>query len=161
MNRDFSRRDFNKLSVAALGGMVTGTAIGCGGGEKPAPADKDKAADKDKGGEKVSGADCWTDPDKNICRGLNMCAEHGQGEHECAGQGSCATNVTAHECGTHNSCACEGGCGETIGENACKGQGGCAVPIKDENMWKSAREKFEAALTKAGKKFGEAPPAKS
>jgi len=43
------------------------------------------------------------------------------------------------------------------GANACKGQGGCAVPL--QHGWKSTRERFEAAMKKAGKEFGPAPDA--
>jgi hypothetical protein len=34
--------------------------------------------------------------------------------------------------------------------------GECAVPLKDK-AWTHARKNFEAAMTKAGKKFGAAP----
>jgi hypothetical protein len=34
--------------------------------------------------------------------------------------------------------------------------GECAVPLKDK-AWEKARKNFEAAMTKAGKKFGNAP----
>jgi hypothetical protein len=53
-------------------------------------------------------------------------------------------------------CAGLGGCGEKPGENKCKGMGECAVPLSDK-AWAKARKNFEAAMTKAGKKFGDAP----
>jgi hypothetical protein len=37
--------------------------------------------------------------------------------------------------------------------------GECAVPLKDR-AWAKARKNFEAAMTKAGKKFGDVPPKK-
>ena len=48
------------------------------------------------------------------------------------------------------------GCGEHPGENQCKGMGECAVPLSDK-AWAKARKNFEAAMKKAGKKFGDAP----
>jgi hypothetical protein len=59
-----------------------------------------------------------------------------------------------------NDCAGEGGCGEHPGENECKGRGECAVPLSDK-PWAKARKNFEAAMTKAGKKFGDAPRRKA
>ena len=76
-------------------------------------------------------------------------------KNDCAGQGDCAT-AKAHVCKAHNDCAGLGGCGENPGENKCKGMGGCEVPLKDE-AWAKARKNFEAAMKKAGKKFGDAP----
>ncbi len=153
MSREpLNRRNFNKLSVAALSGLTFGSMVGCGKPETTVETGGEQTAE-------ISGPDCWLSGDKNICRGLNVCAEYGQGEHTCAGTGTCATNVTEHGCAGHNECACEGGCGQNIGENACKGKGGCAVPIENDGMWKKAREKFEAAMKDAGKEFGEAPPA--
>jgi len=64
---------------------------------------------------------------------------------------SCAT-AAAHGCAGTNACA---GQGET-GTNSCKGKGTCGVPVSGDN-WKKARASFEAAMTKAGKKFGPAP----
>ncbi len=61
-----------------------------------------------------------------------------------------------HKCKGMNECAGEGGCGEKPGENKCKGMGECAVPLADK-PWAIARKNFEAAMKKAGKKFGDAP----
>jgi hypothetical protein len=44
----------------------------------------------------------------------------------------------------------------TPGENKCQGLGECAVPLEDAN-WAKARKNLEAAMTRAGKKFGAAP----
>ena len=132
---ELSRRDFNRLTTAALGGLLTGAVLGCqpsGGG--PAPA---------------------VEKDKHVCRGLNECKAAG---HECAGQGQCST-VAAHSCSRHNDCKGQGGCGATPGENDCKGKGGCAVPLA-EHAWGTARENFEKRMKAAGKKFGSAPEAK-
>jgi hypothetical protein len=56
-----------------------------------------------------------------------------------------------------NQCKGQGGCGSNPGENDCKGKGGCAVPLKD-HAWDVARKNFEAAMKKAGKEVGSAPP---
>jgi hypothetical protein len=76
-------------------------------------------------------------------------------KNDCAGQAHLNT-IKDHACKGHNDCAGAGGCGENPGENSCKEMGQCAVPLKDE-AWKKARKNFEAAMTKAKKKFGPAP----
>jgi hypothetical protein len=134
-----NRRDFNRLTVAALGGAVAGTAVGA----KALLAD-----DKEKKEEKKKEA--------HVCRGLNSCKGNGgDGKNACAGQGICAT-VKAHTCGGQNACKNQGGCGETPGENACKGKGKCHVPLNDKG-WEKARARFEERMTKSKKKFGPAP----
>ena len=131
-----NRRDFHKLTMAALGGLVAGTAVGA---EK-----KEESSDKP-----------WF-REPHVCRGLNTCKNKGKGaDNACAGQGHCAT-ARAHTCHAKNDCKGQGGCGETAGENSCRGQGECAVPLRP-NVWKKARKHYEAAWTKAGKKFGPAP----
>lgn len=143
---ELNRRDFNRLTMAALGGVVAGTAIGCGGGdddkttsETPGPA----------GGEPKEVVD-------NACRGLNACSDKGKGDHDCAGMGECAS-VAAHDCATKNSCKNLGGCGETAGSNDCTGKGECAIPMVGDT-WKQAREAFEARMKESEQKFGDAPP---
>lgn len=137
MKPNLSRRDFAKLSMAAIGGVVAGAGmVGCqtdsGGGP---------------GGE--SGA-------KHACKGLNACKGQGaSGDNACAGQGACAT-AKHHACAGHNECKGQGGCGSTPGANACKGQGKCAVPMKGD-MWKKARAGFEAKMKADGKAVGPAP----
>jgi hypothetical protein len=134
-----SRRDFNKLSAAAFGGMMAGTALG---------ASRVLAADEEEAKKEI-----------HVCRGLNSCKGQGaDGKNACAGQGNCAT-AKAHTCGGSNECKGQGGCGGKWGENACKGQGKCAVPLKD-HAWKGARAKFEERMKKAGKEFGAAPAKK-
>lgn len=171
MSREpLNRRDFNKLSMAALGGLAAGTAIGCGGGDEKDKDKKDSAgggghAPHDGGDVKVTGSDCWLSGEKNVCRGLNICKGHGQGDHTCAGQSSCFSGMEKHGCQGENGCNCEGGCGTTVGENACKGKGSCAVPLhgheelEEGSKWAEARAKFEAAFEAAGKTFGEPGPA--
>lgn len=135
-NENLSRRDFHKLSAAALGGMVAGTAIGA----------QALADDKKK-------------KDVHVCRGLNSCKAGGaDGKNACAGQGACAT-AKAHVCAGMNACKNQGGCGAKAGENACKGKGKCAVPLSDK-AWKGARKRFEERMKKAGKAFGDAPAKK-
>lgn len=137
-----SRRDFQRLTAAAFGGVVGGSVM-------------------------LRHAVAADDAPKSLldephtCRGLNACKGKGgcgatKGANACAGQGGCATAMK-HDCKTQNACKGQGGCGANPGENACKGQGGCAVPLSDK-AWKSARAHFEAAAKKAGKEVGPAPP---
>jgi uncharacterized membrane protein len=127
-----SRRDFGRLALAAFGGVLAGSVLG--GSVLSA---EEKAAAK---------------ADAHACCGLNACKGQGKGgENDCAGQGSCST-TEAHGCHGANNCKNQGG----QGINDCKGQGTCAVPIQGDE-WKTARSSFEAAMKKAGKKFGPAP----
>lgn len=138
----FSRREFQKLSLAALSGALVGTGL-----TNQARADK-KDPKKDPFLE-----------EPHICRGLNTCKNLGQDKkNACAGQGVCAT-AKAHDCSAENDCRGQGGCGEKPGQNACKSKGECAVPLKDAS-WKKARARFEEVMKKAGKKVGPAPKKK-
>ena len=128
---DVSRRDFGKLTLAAFGGVLAGSMLG-----------RRLLAADEKGEAKEAHA----------CCGLNSCKGTGAGGgNECAGTGKCAT-AEAHSCAGSNACKNQGG----GGVNDCKGKGSCAVPSKGD-AWKKARANFEAAMTKAGKKFGPAP----
>lgn len=139
-----NRRQFAALTAAAVGGLMTGAGA--------LPADDKKPEHKDA---KKDGFPWLQDP--HICRGLNpSCKGEVKGaKNDCAGQAAAPT-VKEHKCKGMNDCAGEGGCGEKPGENACKGMGECAVPLKDK-PWGIARKNFEAAMKKAGKKFGDAP----
>lgn len=131
---DVSRRDFGKLAFAAFSGVVAGSVLG--GSLLSADEMKKEAAAAEK----------------HACCGLNACKGQGAGgDNECAGQGKCST-TEAHGCQGANACRNQGG----EGINDCKGKGSCAVPIKGD-AWKQARKNYEAAMTKAGKKFGPAP----
>lgn len=170
---DFNRRDFNKLTVAAFGGIVAGTAIGCGGGGEgdgtgggpgtgggdgtQGSGTADESAGTDGTGDStVAATDNPLLSEPHVCRGLNTCKGHGQSkENECAGLSTCAT-VEAHACAKKNDCKGQGGCGANPGQNSCKGMGGCEVPLMDE-AWKSARTALEAAFKKQGKELGAAP----
>ena len=133
LEENVSRRDFGKLALAAFGGVVAGSMLG---------------GSLLSAGEMKEGAKA----DAHACCGLNACKGQGKGaDNACAGQGSCST-TEAHGCAGSNACKNQGG----EGVNACKGQGSCNVPIKGDN-WKKARANYEAAMTKAGKKFGAAP----
>ena len=139
-----SRRSFlNKLAIGSVGGLVAGT-VGCG---------DDKAGGDGGDAPKDEVAIILQDP--NVCRGLNACKGKGMGEHECAGQGSCAT-AEAHSCKGENVCKGQGGCGATAGQNACKSQGECAVPLS-EKAWTKARAAFDSASKEAGMTVGAAP----
>ena len=137
---NLNRREFAKLTAAAVGGVVAGTVVtDLPEANEGSPLDENPL---------TSG--------KNVCRGLNpKCGGHKGGSNKCAGQGSCHT-ANKHTCHGANDCKGQGGCGERPGENACKGKGECGVPLSD-SAWKRARTNFEAAMKAAGKKFGDAP----
>ena len=135
---NLNRREFSKLTMAAVGGLMAGAVTAQ---FNPAAADDPKSP-------LLEGP--------NVCRGLNhSCKNHNGGNNDCAGQGSCHT-AKAHGCNGENECKGQGGCGARPGENACKGQGGCSVPLHD-SAWKKARENFESAMKAAKKKYGPAP----
>ena len=162
---DLSRREFNRLSMAAFGGVVAGSLAGCSDGEDDAPpvtpaggtTTTEPADGTDTTGSDPEAATSLLMGEKHVCRGLNMCKGKGGagGGNDCAGLGACAT-IAAHECSTTNACKGQGGCGDNPGENACKGKGSCAVPLKD-HAWGKARTNFEAAMKAAGKEVGAAP----
>ena len=158
MKSSINRRDFNRLSMAALGGLVAGSVAGCRGKTEPggAPVASEQpggeAGEASKDGE-MAAADNPMLAEPHVCRGLNTCKGRGKtGENACAGQGACAT-VVAHRCAGQNECKGQGGCGQLPGQNACKGEGGCAVPLTGE-MWEKARAKFEELMTRQGKQVG-------
>ena len=135
-DQNWTRRDFTRLSTAALGGILLGAR---------AIAYADTKAEESL---------LLKEP--HVCRGLNTCKSLGADkQNACAGMGVCAT-AAHHVCRTHNECKGQGGCGAKPGENACKGMGDCAVPL-GAKPWKTARTNFESAMKKAGKKFGAAP----
>lgn len=138
---EYSRRDFGRLTMAAVGGLTLATSI--------------KGAAAESHTEKKA-----TKQETHACRGLNSCKGNGgcgetKGKNECAGMGACAT-AEHHGCAGGNACKNQGGCGEKPGENACKGKGSCSVPLEDD-AWAKARKNFEERMKKAGKKFGAAP----
>jgi hypothetical protein len=138
---DMNRRDFQRLTLAALGGTLAGTQLS-------------QAAD-DKGKEEKN--PLLSDP--HVCRGINTCKGKGKDKkNDCAGQGTCAT-AKAHSCHADNDCKGQGGCGAKPGENACKGKGECGVPLSSR-AWEKARKRFEELMKKQGKKFGPAPKKK-
>ncbi len=151
---NFSRREFHKLTAAALGGMVAGTLIGCGSEKNPAA----NSGDKSKEGASAAaaaGTSIVIAAAIHACRGLNECKGLGaSAKNDCAGLGDCAT--VKHDCATMNDCKHQGGCGEAPGFNDCKTKGGCSVPIGGA-MWEKARAKFEQQMKAAGKQFGPAP----
>ncbi len=135
-NSDVTRRDFNKLTMAAFGGLIAGASTG---------TLRSMAEDKKEEKKEI-----------HVCRGLNSCkGQDAAGKNACAGQGVCATAMH-HECAGLNACKGQGGCGEKPGENACKEMGKCAVPLSDK-AWKVARARFEERMKKAKKPFGPAP----
>jgi hypothetical protein len=163
-----SRRHFNQLLIAAFGGALAGSTLGCSGGSHDEAAGKgadSKAADAKTTGNGAPAADkndathdekLLLVGDPHVCRGLNQCKNQGKTKmNDCAGQGACAT-AEKHSCDGLNSCKGQGGCGQYPGQNQCKGQGACAVTLKDKT-WLKARAKFEQVMTENHKKFGPAP----
>jgi hypothetical protein len=131
-----NRRDFHKLAVAALGGILTGSMSGCGG----------RSTMKDPPFGEL-----------HVCRGLNACRGTGNGgKNECAGRGQCAT--IKQDCAGKNKCKNQGGCGTNPAANDCAGKGGCAMPLMAD-AWTKARQRFEAEMAHRGISFGEAPAA--
>jgi len=154
---DLSRRDFNRLSMAAFGGVLAGTVAGCSKSDTPdagATATGTAETSPAEGGDGAAADEnvSLLLQEPHVCRGLNSCKSD---KNECAGTGACAS-VAAHDCAGHNECKGQGGCGENPGENACKGKGHCSIPLMD-SAWTKARAGFEKAMTGAGKKFGDAP----
>lgn len=137
-NGPLSRRDFQRLTMAALGGLAAGCQQN---GPKAEAAEVNPLLDE-----------------PHVCRGLNTCK--GIGSDSCAGRSQCATESARHECGTQNACRGQGGCGSNPGENACKGQGGCSVPLMDA-VWERTRKRFEKLMAEQGRKVGPAPAGKS
>jgi len=145
--RHIDRRDFHKLTTAALGGLATGSLLGCkpqGGAGGPAPVETTVAK-----------------AEVHLCRGLNECKGQGKGgDNACRGQGNCAT-AKEHTCGGENECKGLGGCGEKVGANECKGHGGCHVPLMTdppgESAWDKLRKKKEAEWQEKKLEAGPAP----
>jgi hypothetical protein len=154
-----NRRDFHKLSAAALGGLIAGVAFGCG---EDASKSVGKLDLKPKGEGPGKVTPVSTGPPQHACRGLNECKGQGRDhKNACAGQGSCYT--VTHDCSGKNDCKYQGGCGGQNGANDCQGKGGCGhFPIAEEDVWKKARESYEGRMKKLGKTVGKAPaPAKA
>lgn len=164
---DLSRRDFSKLTVAAFGGMLAGTAAGCGGGAddaaQPEAGTPDASSANAEGEKETGGEEAATDvslllEEPHVCRGLNACEGKGAGgDNKCAGQGQCAT-AKHHGCHADNKCKGQGGCETTAGINSCSGKGACSVPLSD-GTWKRVRAAFEKAMSENNKEFGDAPAA--
>lgn len=165
---DLSRRDFHRLTMAAVGGILAGSVSGCG--EQSAPPGGGKSAGTPLERTSATLPGDATDPagaiegaelaavgiEKHVCRGLNACKNQGgKGENDCAGQGGCAT-IEHHTCGGLNLCKGQGGCGPTAVTNDCAGKGGCHMPLMDDS-WKKARAIFESRMKSQGKEFGMAP----
>jgi hypothetical protein len=139
------RRDFHKLTTAALGGLAAGSVLSCSKNNVPGPA-------APAGGEAT-----LAKADVHLCRGLNDCKGLGKdGKNDCRGQGTCAT-AKEHTCGGQNECKGLGGCGEEVGANDCKTKGGCHVPLM-EDAWVTLRKKKEGEWSEKKLEVGPAPP---
>ncbi len=130
---DIGRRQFNKMVLSVVGGLVAGSAIGCGQ-KKEVPLDTDETLKQTKTTEAG---------DKNVCKGMNACKGQGgcktadndcRGHNDCSGKGGSAT-ASKHACAGKNSCKEQGGCRSgdqgCAGKNTCQGKGGCGVPLSD------------------------------
>ncbi len=118
-----NRRNFSKLLVGAVAGILAGVQIrGVSAGEESA-----------EGGT------------KHACKGMNDCKGQGgcessdggcAGKNSCKGHGGCATTAK-HDCKGQNDCKGQGGCksGDNgcAGKNSCKGKGGCEVPVPEDH----------------------------
>ncbi len=152
MSGDLSRRDFNRLTAAAFGGIVAGSIAGCAK-EEPKPAASTPAAGTPATSAAGDPPAVTAAVEKHACRGLNSCKTD---KNACAGQSACAT--VSHECATMNDCKYQGGCGENPGSNECKGMGDCHVPMKPEHgAWEKARMAFEERMKAQKKEFGKPP----
>lgn len=141
-NPSVPRRDFHKLSLAALGGVIAGS--------------NSVIAEDDEKAPKINVDPALLLKEPHTCKGLNTCKGQGKGEsNSCAGTSACAT-VAAHDCGGQNECKGQGGCGGYPGQNTCKTKGHCAVPLSKET-WAVARKQFEQLMKDNGKKVGEPP----
>lgn len=148
--RELDRRDFHKLTTAALGGLAAGSILGCGSDKPVAPATAPGTA--------APTPTTVAAVEKHLCRGLNECKGKGQdGKNSCRGQGSCFT-VAKSSCAGQNECKGLGGCGGTEGANECKGKGGCHIPLM-EDAWKKVRERKETEWKEKKLESGAAPAA--
>ncbi len=105
-----NRRDFQRLTAAAVGGLMAGAAAGS------SASAADKAPQKDKNKNAMLG-------EPHVCRGINMCKGLGASkDNACAGQGTCAT-AAAHTCHAANDCRGQGGCVRQARREQLQGQG--------------------------------------
>ncbi len=142
---NFKRRDFHKLTMAAVSGLIAGGAAG-----------QTASAQDDSGKTKLTMDPALLAQEPHVCRGLNTCKGKAKGgDNSCAGQGNCAS-VEKHTCQGTNDCKGQGGCGGYPGQNTCSGKGHCAVPLK-RDVWETARTQFEEVMGDMGKKVGKAP----
>lgn len=140
---DPNRRHFQKLTLAAFGGLLAGSSSSA------------RAEEKQDGKPQVNVDPALLLQEPNVCRGLNTCEGKGKGNHDCAGKSACTT-LTSHSCMGQNDCKGKGGCGGYPGQNTCEGKGHCAIPLK-EATWTTARKQFEHLMKDAGKKVGDPP----
>jgi hypothetical protein len=136
VENDLNRRDFARLTLAALAGLTAGA---------PAMSAYDPRRNENP---------LLSDP--HVCRGLNTCRGKGADHrNRCAGTGVCAT-ARYHPCKMHNDCRGQGGCGDSPGENQCRGWGACDVPLKPR-LWVKARRRFEELMKQRRRQFGVPP----
>ncbi len=117
------RRNFNKLLLGAVAGILAGT----------------------QGRDVIAQEETIEGGEKHACKGMNECKGQGgsetgdngcAGKNSCKGHGGCATSAK-HGCKGQNDCKGQGGCkpGDNgcAGKNSCKGKGGCEVPVPEDH----------------------------
>lgn len=166
---DLNRRDFARITAAALAGTMTGSLVGCGkdepGGGSNTPPKPTTSTTEEIEQKGVAYDEKLLLSEPHVCCGLNLCKGHGacktaghncKGKNECAGLGKCAS-AEKHVCSGLNDCKGQGGCGTNPGENSCSEKGACAVPLKPDK-WKMVRAKLEKLYeAEHGKAIGAAP----
>ena len=159
---EINRRDFNRLTAAAFGGVLAGTMAGCGGDDekKPMSSGTTPGVGKNEPAKPDDKEVATAKGDPHACRGLNACKGQGRTARTTArDKGDCATASWHHSCGSDHACKGQGGCGDNPTQNECKGKGGCHIPLMD-SAWEKARKFFEEKMTAADKKFGAGTPPK-
>jgi hypothetical protein len=165
--QELNRRDFHRLTMAAFGGVVAGTVVGCSEEKPAAPVAKPATSPTpgspipDSSGKAPAAKVAAVTGEPHACRGLNACKNQGaSGKNDCAGQGECATKSWEHSCSGENDCKGQGGCHDNPTTNECKGKGGCHIPLM-AGAWDKARKHFEEKMKEDGKEVGAAPPEKN
>ena len=76
-NNGLDRRDFHKLTLAAFGGMLAGTTVGCGGGAPPGGATPAAPGVAKTSATELTEVEKLIIDEPHVCRGLNSCRASG------------------------------------------------------------------------------------
>ena len=140
-NSEFNRRQLQRLTLAAFGGMMAGASV--------AQA-KDEVPKKDKDKNPLLG-------EPHVCRGLNVCKALGVDK-----KNACAVRAFRHGESAHVSHAqrmSRPGRLRRAPRRELLQSPRRMVPLMDKT-WDKARKRFEELMKKDKKEFGEAPPKK-